>query len=156
MDRNKFIIQPLIVCAALLGFTLSFVTALDAKTRQKQILPGPFQFDVLDVYDGDTFTARIDIWLGQTVTVKIRLTEIDTPEMRGKCAFETQLAQQARQFSKNWLQQEGLVLTNVHYGTYAGRVLATAQTKKGETLSSALLNANLAKPYLGRRAQWCN
>ena len=148
--------QLLIVCATLIIGVAGFASHLVAKPRQKQILPGPFQFDVLDVYDGDTFTARIDIWLGQTVTVKIRLTEIDTPEMRGKCAYETKLAQQARQFAKNWLQQDELVLTNVHYGTYAGRVLATAQTKKGETLSSALLKANLAKPYLGRRAQWCD
>ena len=46
-------------------------------------------------------------------------------------------------------------LVNVHYGTYAGRVLATAQMKNGDSLSAALLAEDLAKPYRGRRAQWC-
>ena len=105
--------------------------------------------------DGDTFRARVDIWLGQSVTVKVRLKGVDTPEMNGKCAAEKKLARQAKAFAENWLKQNQVHLVNVHYGTYAGRVLATAQIKNGDSLSAALLAENLAKPYRGRRAQWC-
>jgi micrococcal nuclease len=130
----------------LMGVTASYAA---------QRLPGPYSFEVLRVVDGDTFEARVPIWLGQSVTVKIRLTGVDTPEMRGKCPEETELAERARRFTQSWLAQDGLRLVDIKYGTYAGRVLATARSQTGQTLSQALLGAELAKPYLGRRAQWC-
>lgn len=123
--------------------------------QAKQVLPGPFPFELVEVIDGDTFRARVDIWLGQSVTVKVRLKGVDTPEMNGKCAAEKKLARQAKAFAENWLRKNQVQLVNVHYGTYAGRVLATAQIKNGDNLSAALLAENLAKPYRGRRAQWC-
>ena len=132
-----------------------FLSPLVSAAAAKQVLPGPFAFELLEVIDGDTFRARVDIWLGQSVTVKVRLKGVDTPEMNGKCAAEKKLARQAKAFAETWLRHNKVHLTRVHYGTYAGRVLAHAQTKEGETLAAALLAQNLAKPYRGRRAQWC-
>ena len=132
-------------------FLLPLISAVEAK----QVLPGPFPFELVEVIDGDTFRARVDIWLGQSVTVKVRLKGVDTPEMNGKCAAEKKLARQAKDFAENWLRKNQVQLVNVHYGTYAGRVLATAQIKNGDSLSAALLAENLAKPYRGRRAKWC-
>jgi micrococcal nuclease len=140
------------------AFSLFFLLVLigvPLQGRAAQTLPGPFSFEVLQVIDGDTFRARVPIWLDQTVTVKIRLSGVDTPEMKGKCPAETARAKLARDFAVTWLQQDDLRLVNVRYGTYAGRVLATAQTAEGVTLSQALLQAELAQPYRGRRAQWC-
>ena len=140
------------------GFSLFFLLVLIGVPLQgwaAQTLPGPLSFEVLQVIDGDTFRARVPIWLDQTVTVKIRLSGVDTPEMKGKCPAETARAKLARDFAVTWLQQDDLRLVNVRYGTYAGRVLATAQTAEGVTLSQALLQAELAQPYRGRRAQWC-
>ena len=128
---------------------------LPSGSHAKEMLSGPFDFDLVEVIDGDTFRARVKIWLGQTVTVKVRLKGVDTPEMRGKCAAERKLAQEAKAFAKKWLKENQTRLVGVHYGTYAGRVLATAQMKNGDSLSAALLAENLAKPYRGRRAQWC-
>ena len=137
-----------VICVLLLSPLVSAAAA-------KQVLPGPFAFELLEVIDGDTFRARVDIWLGQSVTVKVRLKGVDTPEMNGKCAAEKKLARQAKAFAENWLRKNQAHLVNVHYGTYAGRVLATAQITNGTSLSAALLAENLAKPYRGRRAQWC-
>ena len=128
---------------------------LPLSASAKEVLKGPFPFEVLEVIDGDTFRARVTIWLGQQVEVKVRLKGVDTPEMRGKCAAEKELAQAAKKFTAAWLKQNPSVLTNVHYGTYAGRVLATTYSEKG-TLGDALLAQNLAKPYRGRRATWCS
>ena len=139
-----------VICVLFLSPLISAAAASD-----KQVLPGPFPFELVEVIDGDTFRASVDIWLGQSVTVKVRLKGIDTPEMNGKCAAEKKLARQAKVFAENWLRKNQAQLTNVHYGTYAGRVLATAQITNGDSLSAALLAANLAKPYRGRRAQWC-
>ena len=132
-----------------------FLSPLISAVEAKQILPGPFPFELVEVIDGDTFRARVDIWLGQSVTVKVRLKGVDTPEMNGKCAAEKKLARQAKDFAENWLRKNQVQLVNVHYGTYAGRVLATAQIKNGDSLSAALLAENLAKPYRGRHAKWC-
>ena len=64
-------------------------------------------------------------------------------------------ARKAKKFADEWLTANPAQLINVHYGTYAGRVLATTKTKNGETLSAALLSEKLAKPYRGRKAKWC-
>ena len=136
-------------------FLILVLIGAPVQARAAQTLAGPFSFEVLQVIDGDTFRARVPIWLDQTVTVKIRLSGVDTPEMKGKCPAETARAKLARDFAIKWLQQDDLRLVNVRYGTYAGRVLATAQTADGVSLSQALLQAELAQPYRGRCAQWC-
>ena len=123
--------------------------------QAKQVLKGPFDFEVLRVIDGDTFVARVTVWLGQTVDVKVRLKGVDTPEINGKCAAEKDLARRAKAFAALWLARHNAQLVNVHYGTYAGRVLATTQQADGATLSAALLSQKLAKPYKGRKAKWC-
>ena len=138
---------------------LAWSAAFPATASAAQKLEGPFEFKVLKVIDGDTFRARVTIWLGQTVDVKIRLKGVDTPEMKGKCAAEIKLAREAKAFAVQWLRQDALSLTQIHNGTYAGRVLGTVQTTDAagasQTLSGALLKAQLAKPYRGRRATWC-
>lgn len=132
-----------------------FLSPLTSAAQAKEVLVGPVDFELVEVIDGDTFRARVKIWLGQTVTVKVRLKGIDTPEMRGKCAAEKKLAQQAKAFAEKWLKENQTQLVRVHYGTYAGRVLATVQMKDGDSLSAALLAESLAKPYRGRKAKWC-
>ena len=82
-----------------------FLSPLVSAAAAKQVLPGPFAFELLEVIDGDTFRARVDIWLGQSVTVKVRLKGVDTPEMNGKCAAEKKLARQAKAFAENWLRK---------------------------------------------------
>ena len=139
------------------AFFLSACLALGgAPAQAKELLKGPFAFELVEVIDGDTFRAKVKIWLGQTVTVKVRLKGVDTPEMNGKCAAEKELAQQAKQFAAQWLKNNPAQLVNVHYGTYAGRVLATTIDQGGTSLGAALLSENLAKPYRGRRATWCS
>lgn len=129
--------------------------AMPQGAQAKEVLKGPFPFEVLRVIDGDTFQARVTVWLGQTVDVKVRLKGVDTPEMNGKCAAEKDLARKAKAFAADWLAAHKGQLINVHYGTYAGRVLATTTDADGTSLSAALLAKNLAKPYRGRRAKWC-
>ena len=128
---------------------------LPVKAETKKVLDGPFAFEVLRVIDGDTFHARVTVWLGQTVDVKVRLKGVDTPEMNGKCPAEKKLAQQAKAFATRYLDARKAKLIGVQYGTYAGRVLATTMDESGDTLSAALLAQNLAKPYRGRKAKWC-
>lgn len=61
-----------------------------------ETLPGPYSAEILRVIDGDTVEARVRIWLGQDVTVHIRLRGIDAPEMHGHCPGEREAAAAAR------------------------------------------------------------
>jgi micrococcal nuclease len=107
---------------------------------------------VLACYDGDTCTVDRDILPGRD---RVRLRNADTPEIKGKCAAEKHLAQQARAFA---LQLVGKVVTlgDVKVDKYARRVDAYVIMPDGRDLGQALIAAGLARPYSGgKRAGWC-
>lgn len=52
--------------------------------------------EVVRVLDGDTFEARVRIWPGMDVTIKIRLRGIDAPELHARCDDERVKALAAR------------------------------------------------------------
>lgn len=47
---------------------------------------------VVSVYDGDTFTVEARPWPGMTLRTSVRVRGVDTPEIRGKCQAEKDLA----------------------------------------------------------------
>jgi len=54
--------------------------------------------EVTSIYDGDTFKATIHGWHALICErISIRVNGVDTPEMRGKCDQEKQLARKAKQ-----------------------------------------------------------
>jgi len=138
-------------------------------------LTGPLAAEVISVIDGDTLEVRVRIWLGQDLNTRVRLAGIDAPELRGKCAREKDLARRARAYLMARLGSgatrvegeaeaeagagagAGMVrLRDIHYGKYAGRVLARVETLGGADLGQGLIDAGLARPYAGRaRASWC-
>lgn len=120
------------------------------------VLPGPIPARLVEVVDGDTVRVRAHIWLGQEVEIAVRLAGIDAPERRGKCPAERARAEAARAFLEARLGGRPLALRNIHYGKYAGRVVANLTLGSGEDLSQLLLAHGHARPYDGRaRAGWC-
>jgi endonuclease YncB( thermonuclease family) len=124
-------------------------------------LVGPVPALVTQVIDGDTFQVRARIWLGHEVATRVRLAGVDAPESAGACPRERRLAGEATAFVSAKL---GLVdgetsqvwLRDIHYGKYAGRIVARVELDGGEDLGQALLAAGLAQPYDGgRRQPWC-
>ena len=96
------------------------------------------------------------IWIGQDLDTLVRLDGVDTPELKGKCPYENRLALKARAFIQTRTADGKVVLHDIHYGKYAGRVVARVQTPGGEDLSDALLRAGLGRGCQGRhRASWC-
>ncbi len=122
----------------------------------EQNIPGPVPARVLGVVDGDTVIVRARIWLGQEVETRVRLRGVDAPEIKGRCEAERRLAARARDFALAKLGDGPVVLTDVQYGKYAGRVVARIRTADGEDLAAALVTAGLGRPYAGgRRESWC-
>ena len=119
-------------------------------------IPGPVPALVVDVIDGDTVLVRARIWLGQEVETRVRLEGVDTPELRGKCEAARRLGREARAFVQARVGGRQVILRDIQYGKYAGRVVARIQTPDGDDLADALIAAGLGHPYDGAtRAPWC-
>ena len=73
---------------------------------------------VNSVYDGDTFRVDIDVLppiIGKNIA--IRVNGVDTPEIRGKCQYEKDLALEARDFVRGKLANaKEIKLTNFYRG----------------------------------------
>jgi micrococcal nuclease len=119
-------------------------------------IPGPIPAQVVHVVDGDTVTVDARIWLGQSVRVNVRLAGIDSPERKGACDLERDLARRARIFTEEKLRARPIELRHVMADKYGGRVIAKIITATGEDMGQALIEAGLARAYDGgRRRPWC-
>ena len=111
---------------------------------------------VISVYDGDTFRVNIASLppiVGKNIP--IRVNGVDTPEIRGKCQYEKNLALKARDFVRGKLANaKEIKLTNLQRGKYF-RVVANVLVD-GVSLEQELLDNELAYEYSGgKRSSWC-
>ncbi len=105
---------------------------------------------------GDTIAVSARIWLGQRVETLVRLDGADAPELRGKCAGERQLAKRAKDFVAAFLGNGAVILRDIQYGKFAGRVVSRIFALDGRDLAEALIARGLAHSYAGgRRRNWC-
>jgi endonuclease YncB( thermonuclease family) len=126
------------------------------KTPRANQLAGPVPAELVEVIDGDTLRVRAKIWLGQEILVLVRLRGVDTPELRGKCDREKQMARAARELVSRLAAAGPLSLTGISGGKYYGRVVASVTNAQGEDLAPLLLEAGLARAYGGaKRTGWC-
>jgi endonuclease YncB( thermonuclease family) len=112
---------------------------------------------VISVYDGDTFRVDIDSLppiVGRNIP--IRLNGVDTPEIRGKCEHEKDLAIKARDFVRNKLANaKEIKLNNLQRGKYF-RVVANVMVD-GVSLEQELLDKEFAYKYTGgKKSSWCD
>ncbi len=111
---------------------------------------------VISVYDGDTFRVNINSLppiVGKNIP--IRVNGVDTPEIRGKCQYEKNLALKARDFVRDKLSNaKEIKLTNLQRGKYF-RVVANVLVD-GVSLEQELLDNELAYSYDGgKKLSWC-
>ncbi len=86
----------------------------------------------------------------------MRVLGVDAPELRGRCARERQLAEAAHAFVRQRTRGGAVVLYDIRYGKYAGRVVARVGTPGGGDLATALVAEGLARAYDGgARPAWC-
>lgn len=121
-------------------------------------LSGPVEAQVLRVIDGDTVQVAARIWLSQTVETFVRVKGIDTPELRGNCPEEKDLAVRARAFVMDRLVAgQGVTLLEIEPDKYGGRVVARLLTADGQDVGEQLVAAGLAYRYDGgRKTPWCH
>jgi endonuclease YncB( thermonuclease family) len=102
---------------------------------------------VTTVSDGDTFTATIDEWPSVAgKNIGIRIYGIDTPEMRGKCKKEIELARLAKQRTVAMIRSAKVIeLKRMRRDKYF-RIDAEVVVD-GKSIAQALITAGLAVPY---------
>ena len=85
----------------------------------------------------------------------VRPLQVDTPEIRGKCQYEKDLALEARDFVRGKLANaKEIKLTNLQRGKYF-RVVANVVVD-GVSLEQELLDNELAYHYDGgTKLSWC-
>lgn len=96
------------------------------------------------VHDGDT------VWIEGK---KIRIAEIDTPELNGKCELERRLALRARNRLVELLNAGEFEIVRTGRDRY-GRTLATLH-KSGRSIGDQLVSEGLARTWSRRRGPWC-
>lgn len=143
------LIGPLLGLLIILGMC-SFASMTRAENNDNK-----YHAQVISVYDGDTFTAMIDMGLGIHFLRSVRILGIDTPERRGKCAHEKAMALQAKAVLEKLLGEE-VILSGIDEGKWAGRALAYVRAD-GVNVAQEMIEQGLARPYYGgKRGGWCD
>lgn len=117
-----------------------------------------FELPIVKVVDGDTISTKIMSMPRTLQDYKIRVVGIDTPEKGklAKCEKEAALGLQATKFTKDFIGKEKVMnVDNCKHDKYGGRIDCDVFIN-GKSLSKALIDAKLAKPYDGgTKSSWC-
>jgi endonuclease YncB( thermonuclease family) len=116
--------------------------------------PGSYAATVVRVIDGDTFVARVPIWPGQEVTVRVRIAGIDAPELHSRCAEERAAAAAAGAALRDLVGAGAVTLVDVRPDKYFGRVDAEVRVG-GRSAGAQLLADGHAVAYDGGRRRRC-
>jgi len=111
---------------------------------------------VISVYDGDTIRVNIDSFpdiIGKNI--RIRLKGIDTPEIKGKCQKEIDLAIMARDYLKTTINKSNQIeLRNIERGKYF-RIVGDLYLDN-TNISELMIKRKLGYKYLGgRKRNFC-
>lgn len=109
------------------------------------------------IVDGDTFAARVMLDEDIKITVRVRLINVDTPEISGECDSEIRMAYQARDRLAELIPVNSIIeLVNIKDDKYLGRIDANVLDKSGRDVGAVLIKEKLGRPYSGgKRVSWC-
>lgn len=111
------------------------------------------------IIDGDTFVG--DVLLAdktEVMSVKVRLRNVDTPELHGICESEIRRAKYAKQRLGELIPVDSVVeIKNVKNDKYAGRIDANVYDSANRDVGNVLVKEKVGRPYNGeKRKSWCN
>jgi micrococcal nuclease len=132
-----------------MGFESAVIKKIPQKVTNNPIVISK----VVSVYDGGTFRVDINGYpdiIGKNIP--IRVNAIDTPEIKGQCDYEKQLAIKAKYFTSALLSGGTVELRNAERGKYF-RIAADVYVD-GVSLGNSLIDAGLAYKY-DKKKDWC-
>ena len=107
-------------------------------------------------YDGDTIRITMPGLPPELSEMLVRVSGVDTPEIKGKCEAEKTRAIQARDFVLTALKDARTIsFCNPKWGKYGKRVIAEA-VLDGKSLAATLIERGLGRPYgVGTVSEGC-
>ncbi len=136
----------------IIAVILYFMQQYGKPLTQDKNTPTPDSFEnvsIASIYDGDTFKINLNCSLAvYCEKVPVRVLGVDTPEIKGQTAREKELAQQAKEFTKKFLEKEPIRLSNCGRDKYF-RLLCDVTNGEGKNLAKELIKANLGYSYYG-------
>jgi len=107
-------------------------------------------------YDGDTCYVLAPSLPESLQKMSIRILGIDTPEIRGACTEEKELALEGREVANNLFRNaEKIEFRGYKWDKYGGRIL-TEVYLDDQNYAELLMMAGLARPYDGgTKTSWC-
>lgn len=112
---------------------------------------------VKGVIDGDTLRAELIGLPSPLNRVSIRISGIDTPEIRGQCDSEKEKARAAKSFlSQKLSSTRAVTFGTLDWDKYGGRILADVYFD-GQDVGQMMIDAGYAFPYHGEKKSdhWC-
>lgn len=109
------------------------------------------------IIDGDTFAARVSLDDDIKITVRVRIANVDTPELHGMCDYEIRMANIARDRLAQLIPIGSTVeLTDIRDDKYLGRIDANVFDVAGNNVGKILIKEKLGRAYNGGwRTGWC-
>lgn len=109
------------------------------------------------IVDGDTFSAGVRLEDDTIISVRVRLRNVDTPELHGACVDEIVAANVARSRLAELIPVDSVVeLQNIKDDKYLGRIDANVLDSRGRDVGKILVREGLGRPYSGgKRSGWC-
>ena len=108
-------------------------------------------------YDGDTCYVLAPSLPESLQKMSIRILGIDTPEIRGACTEEKELALEGREVANNLFRNaEKIEFRGYKWDKYGGRILTDVYIDD-QNYAELLMMAGLARPYDGgTKTSWCD
>lgn len=114
-----------------------------------------YNANIIDVYDGDSVTAIINLGFNISITMKLRLNGIDTPEIRTRNEREKAFGFLARSYLRDLILGKDVIVNTNKAGKY-GRYLADIYLD-GELINTKMIEKGFAKLYFGgKKKTWFN
>lgn len=110
-----------------------------------------YRAKVIDVYDGDTLTAQVDLGFHATMTIKVRLLGINAPEVRGETKPE---GLKSKQFLSDLVLNKSVVIftrkdKQEKYGRWLGEIfLQELDSEELVNVNKKMVNNGFAIPYM--------
>lgn len=105
---------------------------------------------VIKVIDGDTVEITLDLGFNIHTKQKIRISGINTPELKSKVPEEKIKAEKAKDFAQKWFDKHSratIIVSTTKEDKY-GRVLGDFYVEGGPSFSEEMLKEDLAVVYL--------
>ena len=143
--------------ASLIAAVLLFIMQQQGKplTKTGAVENGDLLRDVsvASVYDGDTFKINLNCSFAvYCEKVPVRVRGVDCPEIKGKTSREKALAQEAKAFTKKFLSQKPITLTDCGRDKYF-RLLCGVTNGAGKDLAEELIRRGFGYAYDGGKKQ---